>query len=249
MTQGVQVAGVVLTLPGWTPYLAVGVASLAGASYAAKRGFDAVGVCTLSVATGLGGLLLRAILLQQGTPVVLEDSLYLIIAALCAVIGFFFAGLITQFAPVMVILDGLATGFLCTAGASSALAIGLAPTSALFIGFVTAVGGLLLRDVLSGTAPQMVRPGSFLTVAALLSTGTFVTLVVSGIHSAPAQIIAMVVSLALRAGAHWLGWHTGSAADLSDRVWTYWYRGSRKIVNVTVKQSTELFDKASGGKD
>lgn len=60
-------------LPVWTLYLAVVVGGVAGATYAARRGFDVIGVLALSVTTGLGGLLMRDILLARG-PVVLRDS-------------------------------------------------------------------------------------------------------------------------------------------------------------------------------
>lgn len=218
----------IVTLPSWTPFAAVAVSGLAGATYAARKGFDVVGVLAISGTAGLGGLLLRDILLQQGTPVILTEPAYLLTAIAMAVVGFFFAGLLSRFDAPMVILDGLAMGFLCTVGADAALGVGLKPTSAILIGIITAVGGQVLRDVVAGAAPQLVRPGVFVAIPALVSSSIFVFLVQSQIPVPAAQVAAMIVALGLRVSAKWLGWHTGSAADLSDRVWNYWYRARRK---------------------
>lgn len=236
---GVDIGGLVIALPGWTAYAAVAVAGLTGATYAAKRGFDVVGVFGLSIATGLGGLLLRDILLANGTPVVLTDPTYILVAALVAIIGFLFAGLIAQFTAIIVILEGLAIGFLGTSGAISTISDRLSFSTAILIGVITAVGGGILRDVLSGTAPAIVRPGSFMAITAILATGSFVLLLYLDVSWAAAQLVAMLVALGANSGSHWFGWHTGAASDLSDRVWDFWGRGLNKV-DRSVSKSVEL---------
>jgi uncharacterized membrane protein YeiH len=177
------------SLPGWTQLAAVGVGAISGAAFAARRGFDVVGVLVLSVATGLGGLLLRDTLLQRGTSIVLTDGRYLIIAAIAAVIGFFFAGLVDRLEPVVVVLDALALGFLAAAGANAALAIQLPPSSAVFIGAATAAGGLVLRDLLAGVAPGIMRPGVLIAAAAFIGALVFTVLVVyTGMARGQAQV-------------------------------------------------------------
>ncbi len=219
-------SGVLITsLPDWTPYAAVAVGGLAGATYAARRGFDAVGVFGLTFATGLGGLLLRDILLERGTPVVFTNPWYLVIALIAAIFGFFFAGLISQFDAALVLLDGLSVGFFAAAGAIASLRLHLPWPTAIFIGTVTAVGGIVIRDVLSGTAPVIVRPGQFVTVTAVAASSVFVGVYqLTDANFATSQVIAMLVALFLRIGTYWFGWSTGRAVDMSDRVWEYWAR-------------------------
>ena len=212
------------TLPWWSTYAAVAVSGLAGATYGAKRGFDVVGVFGLAFATGLGGLMLTDILLGNLTTNLLSTPYFLLVALAAAIMGFFFAGLISRFNSVMVILDGLAMGFLCTVGAQEGLMAGLPPTSAIFLGTLTAVGGLLLRDILAGDAPQIVRPGAFIAVPAIISSSVFVVMLESDLNPEAAQIVTMATALFLRAGAYWFGWQTGSANDLSARVWSFWSR-------------------------
>lgn len=53
-----------LAIPLWFDAVAVGFGGLAGALAARRRGFDIVGVLFLAVIGGLGGALLRDLLLQ-----------------------------------------------------------------------------------------------------------------------------------------------------------------------------------------
>ncbi len=239
-----ETAGLAVSLPSWLPYAAVAVSGLAGATYGAKRGFDVVGVVGLTFATGLGGLLLRDLLTSSATPNILSNPMFVIVAACTAVVGFFFAGLIARFEPVMVILDGIAMGLLCALGSGAALLAGLPWSSAVFVGVITAVGGPFLRDVLSGTAPSIVRPGAFITVPAIVASSVFVFLI--GFHFNPgvAQLAAMAVSLVMRAGAQWFGWSTGSASDLSDNVWSFWSRKKSDVLNLSVQETQQHFFRA-----
>ncbi len=228
MSSGPHIGDLVISLPDWTPYAAVFVSGLAGATYAARRGFDVIGVLGIAISTGLGGLLLRDVLLQRGTPVILTDPRYLQVAAITAVIGFFFAGFIARFKGTLVLLDGLSLGFLCTVGALPALRDGLGGGSAIFLGVVTGVGGLILRDVMAGEAPDILRPGVFIGVAALIGTVVFVGLIEQKANAVSAQIIAMSVVMAMRIMSERRGWHTKSAIDLTDRTWDFWQRGKRR---------------------
>ncbi len=241
VSKGVEIAGVLITLPTWAPYVAVAVSGLAGAVDAAKRGFDVIGILSIAIVSGVGGLLLRDIVLQDGTPVVLTKPGFLATAGAVAVFGFFFAGLISRVNGALVVLEGLAIGFLCTVGATPALKLGLGYSSAVLTGVVTAVGGIVLRDILSGTAPRIVRPGSFVAIAALASTSVFVALLAIKTNIVLAQFIAMAVALGLRIGAHWLGWGTRPANELADSVWGFWYRGKRKVTDLTVKPGDKSF--------
>ncbi len=225
LTPAAVIEGIPLALPAWTQLAAVGVGAVSGAAYAARRGFDVVGVLLLAVAEGLGGLLLRDTLLQTGTSIVFIDGRYLIVAVGAAVLGFFFAGLIDRLEALVVVLDAIALGFFCTVGAQAALSQQLSPIAAVFIGTATAVGGLVLRDLLAGVAPRVLRPGVFTGAAAFVGALTYVALVGgTSLERGQAQIIAIVVVFALRLLAVRLSWSTRAASDMSERVWGFWSR-------------------------
>jgi uncharacterized membrane protein YeiH len=217
-----------LALPVWTAWAAVVISSLLGATFAARRGFDAIGVLGLAIAQGIGGLLLRDVLLQTGTPAVLLDPVYLLSAAGAGVLGFFFAGALSRLEGLLVAGEALALGFFGTAGATSALVLQLAWPAALFVGTLTAVGGLVLRDVLAGDAPRVLRPGTFIATAAIAGTAAYILLVTTTPTSPGlATVVALVVVLALRLLSIRRGWETRPAIDLTDRVWSLWHRSEK----------------------
>lgn len=211
----------VTALPQWTLYLAVVISGLAGATYAARRGFDVIGVLTLSVTAGLGGLLIRDILLARG-PIVLRDNTFIVMAVIAAVLGFFFAGFIARFDRALLGLEALAMGLLATVGADSALRAGLGTLSAIAVGTIVATAGPLLRDILGGDAPQLLRPGVFLGVLALLGSTLYVALDEFTGQPLMSQIVVIVAVFAGRIIALLWDIETKPAADLSDQVWSYW---------------------------
>ncbi len=211
-------------LPEWSTYAAVAFGGLAGAAFAARRGFDFIGVLGLAVAQGLGGLMLAAILLQTGTPEVLTDGRYLLIVTVAGVIGFFFAGLIARAVQSAILVDALSLGLLCAVGTNLALRSGLDNAASVFIGVITAVGGLILRDVLAGRAPEVLRPGIFIASAALVGAIVFVVLVDVGASRPFAQFATLVVVTALRFLSVRFHWATHEPRDFSDRVWRLWRR-------------------------
>ncbi|MFN8126699.1 MAG: TRIC cation channel family protein [Candidatus Nanopelagicales bacterium] len=212
------------SLPAWSTYAAVAFGGLAGAAFAARRGFDVIGVLGLAIAQGMGGLMLAAILLQTGTPEVLLDGRYLLLVTFTAMVGFFFAGLIARAVQSLILLDALSLGLLCAVGTNMALRTGLDYTPAVFIGVMTAVGGLILRDILAGRAPEVLRPGIFIAFAALVGAIVFVLLVEVGATRAFAQFATIIVVTGLRFLSVRFQWATREPRDFSDRVWRLWGR-------------------------
>ncbi len=208
-------------LPVWTLYLAVVVGGVAGATYAARRGFDVIGVLTLSITAGLGGLLLRDILLARG-PIVLRDSTFIWCATGAAVIGFFFAGYIARFDRALLALEALAMGLLATVGTDSALRAGLGALSAIAVGTIVATAGPLFRDILGGDAPQILRPGVFLGIIALGGSILYVALEAWTGQALLSQILVILTVFGTRVVALRLDLETRPAQDVSDRVWSYW---------------------------
>lgn len=215
--------GTSLVLPSWSLYLAVGVNSLSGAAYAARRGFDLVGVLGMAIIQGLGGLLALSILLQLGLPFVLTDPWYIVVALVTGLIGFFFAASISQALRLALVLDALAMGLFVTVGVGQSLLVALNPLSAVFVGVITATGGLILRDIMAGVAPSILRPGVFVGVVALAGSALMVVLVeYVGMGISLAQVITVLFVGVVRTLAVVRDWRTSQASELSERVSRYW---------------------------
>jgi uncharacterized membrane protein YeiH len=92
-----------LQVPLWIDLTAVVVGALAGASVAARERFDAVGALLLAVVMGLGGGIIRDLLLGL-RPVAVTSRYYLPTVAIAALAGLLFASLLRRFGAAFVSL-------------------------------------------------------------------------------------------------------------------------------------------------
>jgi uncharacterized membrane protein YeiH len=197
-------------MPLWVEILAVVVGSTAGMVAARRHVFDLVGVVALAITTGLGGGILRDILLQHGPPVALTRH-GLVIAAVAV-------GLIGGLAPIawdamgraatlaLVVLDALFLGIYAILSATKALELGLPATPCILVGVIGGVGGAVLRDVFLNEKPQVFVPGTLYAVPTAIAVTAYV-LLVRALELGPwiaAPCIAGVIVLRLL--AHELGW-------------------------------------------
>ncbi|HMA42211.1 MAG TPA: trimeric intracellular cation channel family protein [Gemmatimonadales bacterium] len=186
---------------------AVLVGGLSGTLLAVRKQFDLVGCVSLAIVAGVGGGVIRDVLLQQGAPAALQDSRYLLTAVVAAAVGFYRSGSVVRVGRVLIAIDALYLAVYTVVGALKALGAGLAPVPAVFLGIVTAVGGGILRDVLAGEAPTLFRTGELYATVSATGSALFVALWESSLVShAVAGIIAMIVMVVLRLLAVYYGW-------------------------------------------
>lgn len=126
-----------------------------GSALARAMGFDLVGFLALGTASGLGGGMLRDMLLGTGFPVALSDPWYLGCAFIAAAVAYVipFEGRWTKRG--LVLADVLALGCWSATGASKALSAGLGWIPSIFLGVVTAVMGGIIRDVMINRIPSI----------------------------------------------------------------------------------------------
>ena len=157
-----------LHVPAAVDLAAIVVGALTGGLLAAREGFAVSGVLLLAVSGGLGGGLIRDVLLAAGPPVALTNPSYLPAVAITAAVTFYFSGWLSRLDPLLVALDALTLGLFTVIRAQKAQLAGLPSASVVFIGTPTAVGGAVIRDVLLAQRADMVQPGPYNAVAALL---------------------------------------------------------------------------------
>ncbi len=180
------------------------VAGAASGALAARRteDVDVAGVVGLAFATGLGGGLLRDVLLQAGTPVALTNALYIPAVVLAALAIALLAG---EPGPRVVrpirLLDALAVGAFAVAGALRAHDVDVTVPAQLLIGVVSGVGGAMLRDVLTATTPEIFRRGQLNAIAALVAAVVFVVLEAVGVPRSAAMAAGIAAGCGLRLAA------------------------------------------------
>nr|WP_276600080.1 MULTISPECIES: trimeric intracellular cation channel family protein [unclassified Nannocystis] len=186
---------------------------LSGALLAARRGYDPVGLFVVALATGVGGGLLRdGLFLQQGPPVCVQDSRYLLVVLIASVFGYFFAAALDRIRGLLFVVDAIGLGTYAVVGVQKSLALGLGVGAASFIGVLNAVGGGLLRDVLVREEPFLFKPGEYYALVAGAGATLFCGLTVALEWRPPrAAAVAIAVTFALRVVSHRYGWVTPPA--------------------------------------
>ena len=183
-------------LPTALDLAAIATGALFGTSLAVSRRLPIVGVLLLAVLTGLGGGILRDLLL--GVPVVaIHDQWYITTAVLVAIFGLPLARKITGHTYIGLSLDGLVLGLYVLVGTEKAVLQGVPFSSAVFIGLVTAVGGGTIADLMVNERPGIMQNGPWFASAALVGGIIFA----SGhayIAEVPLGVATIVVVAAIR---------------------------------------------------
>lgn len=183
--------------------LGVFVFALSGALVAVRKRLDLFGVLVLAWVTGLGGGILRDLLLGATPPVGITDGRLLSAAVVAGLLVFALHARIQavrqgpaghrigRVSRLIRALDAAGLAVFAVSGAMKALAWGTGALGAVLIGGITAVGGGLLRDVLAGQVPEVLRRELY-AVPALLGAALVVWAHSSG-HLGPLAIWGSVI--------------------------------------------------------
>jgi uncharacterized membrane protein YeiH len=197
------------------------VSALAGALVAVRREYDYVGVFALAFVTGLGGAVMRdGIFLDQGPPLAVRDGRYLLAVLAATLIAVVVNQLNRPASLAVLVFDAAGLGAYAVVGADRAMAAGLSDLGAILVGLVNAVGGGVLRDVITREEPILFKPGQYYATAAAIGSVLYVGVRSLEMHPEPAAFIAGGVAIALRLLAVRYDWRT--------RPWNRWHASGDK---------------------
>jgi uncharacterized membrane protein YeiH len=132
------------------------VFGVSGGLAAAQARLDFFGVIALAGVVGLAGGITRDLLI--GTPpATFRDWRYLAVVGAAGLICFFGAPRLQRLSRQVQLFDALGLSVFCVTGATKAIGFGLGPVSATLLGAITGIGGGMLRDVLLGETPTVLR--------------------------------------------------------------------------------------------
>lgn len=166
---------------GWTQqiltileYIGIAAFAFSGAMVAIRRQLDIFGIVVLGVVTAVGGGALRDVLLGITPPVMFQNGIYVLIAviaslAVCGLMCLAKGQLNHRIEAAVNLFDAIGLGVFVVIGVDAAL-----PTDnwflAITVGMLTGIGGGILRDIMAGQIPVVLRKHIYALAALAGST-------------------------------------------------------------------------------
>jgi uncharacterized membrane protein YeiH len=205
-------------IPLWIDLLAVFIAGLSGSLIAIRNRFDPAGVMVITLVSAMGGGIIRDVLIGRGPPAALANPDYLYTAFAAAGVGFLFRRLVRRVNPYFVVIDAAALGLYTFVGMQKGINFDLPLITAALLGVITAIGGGMLRDVLSGEIPSVLRPGHLSMTAAIVGAAMYALLHSLGVPGYIDVWIVLAVVMSLSLASEYFGWTTPDASEVPDAV-------------------------------
>ncbi|MDJ0028624.1 trimeric intracellular cation channel family protein [Gordonia alkanivorans] len=193
-------------------FAGVAVFAASGAMVGVRKDFDMWGIVTVGVLTGAGGGVLRDVLLGITPPSSIENFGNVLTGTIASLLVFAFHPAFTRLRRSILVLDAFGMGLFAATGASIAVEVGASAFAATAVGLLTAVGGGVLRDVISNEIPLLLQPADLYAVPALLGA----TVVAVGSYHTPVPdwvwlIVGSILATGLRLLGLKFGWRLPTA--------------------------------------
>ncbi|MBQ3865345.1 MAG: TRIC cation channel family protein [Clostridia bacterium] len=196
--------------------IGTGACSVSGAAAAIRKRLDLFGVFIVSAITGLGGGILRDVLLSNLPPAMFRDPNFILVITVVSVTVF----LVAKFSPnyfrkdhhrlgdVLNVVDAVGLGAFTVLGINTALNMGFRDNAffLVFLGLTTGVGGGVLRDITLREIPSIFTKHVYAIAAlagAILYVVMFLALGLSEILSVFSSMALVIVLRILATCFRW----------------------------------------------
>ncbi|MCW8127337.1 trimeric intracellular cation channel family protein [Microbulbifer halophilus] len=184
----------------WCDLFGIVVFAFTGVLAAGHKQMDLFGAVVLACVTATGGGTTRDMILN--VPVFwLQDSHYLWIAAATGAISFYLIRYLQVPMRLLKIADAMGLSVFVVIGTQKTLALGHSPAIAIVMGVMTGTFGGLIRDLLAGDIPLLLRREIYATAA--LSGAAVLVLLDTGGRIPGSAVVAtgILVTLSIRLAA------------------------------------------------
>ncbi|GAB2587722.1 trimeric intracellular cation channel family protein [Kribbella endophytica] len=182
------------------------VFGITGALVGVRKKLDVFGILVLALVTGLGGGFLRDVLIGATPPAALQDWRYLVVPVLAGLLTFFLHPRIGRLERMVNVFDAAGLALFCVTGAVKATSYGLSPLPAALLGTISGIGGGVIRDILSGRVPVVLRSEIYATPA-FLGAGIVVVAAALDYEELWVPVTAAVICFLIRLLAIRRGWN------------------------------------------
>ncbi len=173
--------------------------AITGVITAIEKKFDIFGALVLGTVTAVGGGIVRDIILGYLPPMAFRKSVYAITAVLTSlvvfIIAYFFGRKIQKhfdiYSQIINIFDSIGLSVFVIGGVNSAIACGFEENMFLtvFVATLTGVGGGVLRDIMAGRVPKILRKRVY-ALAAIV--GSVIYYILIHYHLCPSTLAIII---------------------------------------------------------
>lgn len=188
-------------------YGSVVIFAITGALVASRAQLDLVGFAFIACLTALGGGTIRDLLLDRNPIFWIANPTYLAVATAAAVLIFFTAHFLESRLRALIWLDSFALSVAVAAGSGVALSLDQSGVIVVLMGMITGCMGGLMRDVVVGDVPLVLKQGELYVTAAFTGAATAFAAHIYLMDTTIALLAGAVVTWVLRAGSLFFGWH------------------------------------------
>lgn len=205
-------------------YIGVISFAIAGSIVAIDRETDVFGVVFLAFVTAFGGGMLRDMILNRSIPLFFTDYMGLIIACFITSLAvFFFAKIFKRsfiedeklLDKINNYIDAVGIGVFSVSGAEIAIKLGYTtPFIAIFMGVLSCIGGGMLRDIILGDIPFVLRKRIY-ALACIAGSSVFYFLWYINAHEVVAMLAGAFTTFGIRVLATIFKWNMPKAIEFS----------------------------------
>jgi uncharacterized membrane protein YeiH len=176
------------------------VFAISGAFRAVRHELDILGVLVLAIATGVGGGILRDIMLGDKPPAAFQHEIYLIITIAGGLLVFIAAPKIAPRWDYVMIADAIGLSVFAAIGAAKAESFNLGFIGIIMMAAITATGGGMIRDMLVMEIPAVLK-SDFYASAALIGGMCYEAAGALGMNQNTRLVCTIIVTFLLRIAA------------------------------------------------
>jgi uncharacterized membrane protein YeiH len=177
--------------------LGVAVFAVSGALEAGRKHFDWLGVVVIAFVTAVGGGTLRDLLLDQNIFWI-RDTTYVYAVLAATALTLIYVRFRSPPRTSLLIADALGLALFTISGAQIAESQNLPPIIVIFMGTITGAVGGVVRDVLCGEVPILLRPAELYATTAIAGASVYLILQELDVEVGTSAFIGMAVIAAFR---------------------------------------------------
>lgn len=172
------------------------VFAITGLLAARRKRLDLFGAIVIAMVTAIGGGTLRDLIIDE--PVFwTQDDFYIYLVVITAISFFFLARLRRLPVKLLVFFDALGLAVFTVVGTQKAMELGFSDPIAIMTGVMTGAVGGMIRDVLVGEVPLVLRKEIYAT-ASFFGASALLLLVQMGIAIEIAIWVSITITLGMR---------------------------------------------------